>query len=91
VQGLKGGQTPFDGVGTESRFVGAAESAHRSFRGGGEPFPDHCCRKQSEWRKMTSQLPDWSVDQWFNTTKPISLSDLRGKVVVNCMDGRCIS
>ncbi len=40
---------------------------------------------------MTSQLPDWSVDQWFNTTKPISLSDLRGKVVVNCMDGRCIS
>lgn len=27
-------------------------------------------------------LPDWSVDQWFNTTKPISLSHLRGKVVV---------
>ena len=34
---------------------------------------------------MTEQnhpLPDWSVDQWFNTAKPISLSDLRGKVVV---------
>ena len=27
-------------------------------------------------------LPDWSVDQWFNTPKPISLADLRGKVVV---------
>lgn len=27
-------------------------------------------------------LPDWSVDQWFNTPKPLSLSDLRGKVVV---------
>ena len=27
-------------------------------------------------------LPDWSVDRWFNTPKPISLADLRGKVVV---------
>ncbi len=27
-------------------------------------------------------LPDWSVDQWFNTPKPVSLPDLRGKVVV---------
>ena len=27
-------------------------------------------------------LPDWSVDQWFNTAQPISLTDLRGKVVV---------
>ncbi len=27
-------------------------------------------------------LPDWSVDQWFNSPKPISLADLRGKVVV---------
>lgn len=27
-------------------------------------------------------LPDWSVDQWFNSEKPISLSDLRGNVVV---------
>lgn len=31
---------------------------------------------------MTEVLPDWSVDQWFNTPKPISLADLRGKVVV---------
>jgi peroxiredoxin len=31
---------------------------------------------------MTDVLPDWSVDQWFNTPQPISLSDLRGKVVV---------
>ena len=27
-------------------------------------------------------LPDWSVDRWFNTPDPISLTDLRGKVVV---------
>lgn len=27
-------------------------------------------------------LPDWSVDQWFNTPKPLSLTDVRGKVVV---------
>lgn len=27
-------------------------------------------------------LPDWSVDQWFNTPQPLSLTDLRGKVVV---------
>lgn len=27
-------------------------------------------------------LPGWSVDQWFNTPEPISLSSLRGKVVV---------
>ncbi|MEO4043189.1 redoxin domain-containing protein [Hoeflea sp. CAU 1731] len=27
-------------------------------------------------------LPDWSVDQWFNTPRSISLADLRGKVVV---------
>lgn len=27
-------------------------------------------------------LRDWSVDQWFNTPRPISLADLRGKVVV---------
>lgn len=28
-------------------------------------------------------LPDWSVSQWFNTSgKPLSLSDLRGKIVV---------
>jgi peroxiredoxin len=31
---------------------------------------------------MTLTLPDWSVDQWFNTPNPTSLSDLRGKVVV---------
>ncbi|MCV2880960.1 redoxin domain-containing protein [Actibacterium sp. XHP0104] len=28
------------------------------------------------------ELPDWSVDQWFNTLGPLSLADLRGKVVV---------
>ncbi|MGH1355290.1 MAG: redoxin domain-containing protein [Thalassovita sp.] len=27
-------------------------------------------------------LPNWSVDRWFNTPKPLSLKDLRGKVVV---------
>ncbi len=27
-------------------------------------------------------LPDWSVDQWFNTPTPLSLADLRGKVVM---------
>ena len=27
-------------------------------------------------------LPEWSVDQWFNTPEPINLSDLRGKVVL---------
>ena len=27
-------------------------------------------------------LPDWSVSQWFNTKDPLSLSALRGKVVV---------
>lgn len=27
-------------------------------------------------------LPAWSVDQWFNAPNPISLADLRGKVVV---------
>jgi len=27
-------------------------------------------------------LPDWTVDQWFNAPNPISLGDLRGKVVV---------
>lgn len=27
-------------------------------------------------------LPDWSVDQWFNSSKPLSLSDMRGKVVL---------
>jgi len=27
-------------------------------------------------------LPDWSVDQWFNTPKPLSLTDLLGKVIV---------
>lgn len=32
--------------------------------------------------KTQHPLPDWSVDKWFNTQKPISLSDLRGKVVV---------
>lgn len=31
---------------------------------------------------MKNALPDWSVDQWFNTPKPISLAELRGKVVV---------
>ena len=31
---------------------------------------------------MLAPLPDWSVDQWFNTPKPISLPDLRGRVVV---------
>ncbi len=31
---------------------------------------------------MPDTLPDWSVDQWFNTPNPISLTDLRGKVVV---------
>lgn len=31
---------------------------------------------------MTEVLPDWSVEQWFNTPKPISIADLRGKVVV---------
>ena len=31
---------------------------------------------------MTGVLPDWSVDQWLNTPQPISLLDLRGKVVV---------
>ena len=28
------------------------------------------------------KLPEWSVDQWFNTADPISLSALQGKVVV---------
>ena len=28
------------------------------------------------------ELPDWTVDQWFNSPKPISLTNLRGKVVV---------
>ncbi len=28
------------------------------------------------------ELPDWTVDQWFNSSKPISLSDLRGKVIL---------
>lgn len=27
-------------------------------------------------------LPDWSVAQWFNTEAPLSLSDLRGRVVM---------
>ncbi len=27
-------------------------------------------------------LPEWSVEQWFNTPNTIHLSDLRGKVVV---------
>ena len=27
-------------------------------------------------------LPDWSVDRWLNTPKPISLPDLPGRVVV---------
>jgi len=31
---------------------------------------------------MSELLPDWAVDQWFNTPEPISLADLRGKVVV---------
>ncbi len=30
----------------------------------------------------TPPLPDWSVEQWFNTDRPISLTDLRGKIVV---------
>ena len=30
----------------------------------------------------TPPLPDWSVEQWFNTDTPISLTDLRGKIVV---------
>ena len=33
-------------------------------------------------RGIQTPLPDWSVDQWFNTPKSLSLSDLRGKVVV---------
>jgi len=28
------------------------------------------------------QAPDWSVSQWFNTDMPITLEQLRGKVVV---------
>lgn len=28
------------------------------------------------------RLPDWSVDQWFNAPQPITLANLRGKVVV---------
>jgi hypothetical protein len=28
------------------------------------------------------KLPDWSVDQWFNTTGPINLADLHGRVVL---------
>ena len=31
---------------------------------------------------IQKSLPDWSVDQWFNTPKPLSLSELCGKVVV---------
>lgn len=31
---------------------------------------------------MTGALPDWSVEQWFNTPKPISLAEMCGKVVV---------
>lgn len=32
---------------------------------------------------MTHTLPDWSVDQWFNTGgAALSLTDLRGKIVV---------
>ena len=31
---------------------------------------------------MSNALADWSVDRWFNTPTPISLKDLRGKVVV---------
>lgn len=31
---------------------------------------------------MPRSLPDWTVDQWFNTPDPISLEDLRGKVVL---------
>lgn len=33
-------------------------------------------------RPSENPLPDWSVDQWFNTQQPIQLADLRGKVVV---------
>lgn len=33
-------------------------------------------------RPSEKLLPDWSVDQWFNTQQPIQLGDLRGKVVV---------
>jgi peroxiredoxin len=29
-----------------------------------------------------SLAPEWRVQKWFNTKKPIQLSDLRGKVVV---------
>ncbi|MEM6589570.1 MAG: redoxin domain-containing protein [Pseudomonadota bacterium] len=31
---------------------------------------------------MPTPLPDWTVSEWFNTPAPISLRDLRGKVVV---------
>lgn len=27
-------------------------------------------------------LPDWSVERWFNTARPLSLADLRGKVIM---------
>lgn len=33
-------------------------------------------------QETSTQLPDWSVDQWFNTPKPLSLPELRGKVVM---------
>ncbi len=31
---------------------------------------------------MLTQAPEFATSQWFNTDKPISLSDLRGRVVV---------
>lgn len=30
----------------------------------------------------SSTAPDWHVAQWFNATRPLTLQDLRGKVVV---------
>jgi hypothetical protein len=31
---------------------------------------------------MSTRAPDWQVEHWLNTPKPIGLADLRGKVVL---------
>jgi len=33
-------------------------------------------------RKMTGPAPDWQIQQWINAHQPLSLADLRGKVIV---------
>lgn len=32
--------------------------------------------------KALQQAPDWRVSRWFNTDRPLSLQDLRGRIVV---------